>query len=164
MSGPGRTRCLLDVPELARPLSILERAAAAKAFVVIPLLAVALADTADVAAPIEQRLIARRADELRGRGRRRGGRVPVVAARQELAPLRRRSFEYLSRLGELPGQLQPHDVAALAQLARVFGESPDFPQQYFRQTRLEQHDIGAGRPRLFDIRCLTAAGDDHDRD
>ena len=58
---------LLDLAQPARALPILKRPAPLRAFEVIPLFRVLLADAANVAAPVEQYLIALRADQRRRR-------------------------------------------------------------------------------------------------
>src|SRR5919198_1855197 len=88
--------------QFARPLTVLEYAAAVEALKVVPLLRVTGAHAADMAALIVQRLITARADQLRRRHWRIGGIHTVERAAQDGSAERPRLRAVLRRLARAP--------------------------------------------------------------
>src|SRR5215831_15235111 len=116
--------------ELARALAILKRAAAAVAVEVVPLLRMACADPADVAALIDERLVAVRADQRRRAERRRRRVAAMVrAAHGGTARERTGTLQQHARTLELLGDPLAHLPRALADLRRRAQQPPHLEQQ-----------------------------------
>src|SRR5579862_5083816 len=96
---------LKELAQLAGALAVLKRAAGGRARVVVPLLRVARADAADVAALINQRLVARRADQRRRVDRRRTRVVPLVRAAERFSDAAPRTLQELLRARQLTSEL-----------------------------------------------------------
>src|SRR5262249_8178008 len=105
----------IRLTQLARTVPVLEHAAAACAFEVIPLLGVSFADAADLALPVLQLLFARRAHE---RGRHLGRTLSVselVDVAHGPAPVDLGPFDQAKRLCAL-------FIRALAKIASPFAQ------------------------------------------
>src|SRR5262245_1158908 len=110
---------LRDSSELARPLAVLERAAARGTLVVIPLFGMMRADAADVAAVVLERPVAGRADQ---HGRHDGWRRGLVpherATERDAALVRTRLLEQRFGARQLCARSFANGASPLTQGAR----------------------------------------------
>src|SRR5437899_1766383 len=129
-------------------MAVLERAAHPRAREVIPLFRVAVADAADVAASVEERLVADRTSQLGRCGWRRPGFEPGVRANERTTS----TLQELVRPRQLRARCRTRRLASQPEVARLLQQPLQLAFEPIGETRLDEHRIGTRALRTADLR------------